>query len=106
MAIKEGSWLPILEYSQFKKVSISTVRRHIKSNLVKWKDESGKYFVWTPVDTQEIEERKEGQLLAARLELQRLVRENRMLREELEEARMLIRLYESPVVSPPEVPYT
>ncbi len=106
MAIKEGSWLPILEYSQFKKVSISTVRRHIKANLVRWKDEGGKYFVWTPVDPRELEDRKDGQLLAAKLELQRLDRENRNLRQELEEARMLINLYESPIVSPPEVPYT
>lgn len=104
MANKEGTWLSILEYSHFKKVSISTIRRHIKANLVKWREEEGKYFVWTAADTTDIETRKEGDVLALKLELERLKSENRALRGELDEVKMLVRLYENDAQLPPEVP--
>lgn len=95
MAMTEGTWLSILEYSNYKRVSISTIRRHIKANLVKWKEQDGKYFIWTPAASQEIANKKEGEFLALKLELKRLEMENRMLAEELAEARMLIHLYEA-----------
>lgn len=104
MANKEGTWLPILDYSLFKKVSISTIRRHIKANLLRWREENGKYYVWTPVSSQDIETRKEGDLLALRLEVQELSNINRALQEELDETRMLVRLYEQGMGLPPEVP--
>lgn len=104
MANKEGTWLSILEYSHFKKVSISTIRRHIKANLVKWREEDGKYLVWTPASHEEIDLRKEGEVLALKLEVQRLNQEIRQLREELDESQMLIRLYENAPTLPPEVP--
>ncbi len=95
MAMTEGTWLSILEYSNYKRVSISTIRRHIKANLVKWKEQEGKYLIWTPAASQEIANKKEGEFLALKLELKRLEMENRMLVEELAEAKMLIRLYEA-----------
>ena len=104
MANKEGTWLSILEYSHFKKVSVSTIRRHIKANLVRWREEDGKHFVWTAADSGEIESRKDGELLALKLEMQRLKNENRLLRGELDEVKMLIRLYEGARGLPPEVP--
>lgn len=104
MANKEGTWLSILEYSHFKKVSISTIRRHIKANLVKWREEDGKYYVWTAASNEDIESRREGEVLGLKLEVQRLKSENRTLRGELDEIKMLIRLYESGNNHPPEVP--
>jgi len=103
MANTEGTWLSILDYSHFKKVSISTIRRHIKANLVKWKEHDGKYLIWTPAGVKEMATRKEGDALALRLELQRLALENRQLIEELNEARMLIRLYEGGAEVPGEI---
>lgn len=100
MANTEGTWLSILDYSHFKKVSISTIRRHIKANLVKWKEHEGKYLIWTPVDVGTVALRKEGDVLTLRLELQRLQQENRHLMEELNEARMLIGLYEGGATEP------
>jgi hypothetical protein len=102
MANTEGTWLSILDYSHFKKVSISTIRRHIKANLVKWKEHEGKYLIWTQADVQAMALRKEGDVLTLRLELQRLQQENRHLKEELNEARMLIGLYEGGAVEPGE----
>jgi len=103
MANTEGTWLSILDYSHFKKVSISTIRRHIKANLVRWKEHEGKYFIWTASAASDIETRREGEQLALKLELERLRLENRMLQDELSEARMLIRLYEGGAELPQEI---
>lgn len=95
MANTEGTWLSILDYSHYKKVSISTIRRHVKANLVKWKEVEGKYLIWTPAATNDIDLKKEAELVTLKFELQRLKQLNRQLTEELDEARMLIRLYEN-----------
>ncbi len=103
MANTEGTWLSILDYSHFKKVSVSTIRRHIKANLVKWREQEGKYFIWTPASGGEIAQRQEADLLAIKLENQRLSMENRRIKEELAEARMLIHLYEGGAMLPGEM---
>jgi hypothetical protein len=102
MANTEGTWLSILDYSHFKKVSISTIRRHIKANLVRWKEQDGKHYVWTASAASDIETRREGEVLALKFEIERLRMENRLIAEELSEARMLIRLYEGGAELPQE----
>jgi len=43
-----GLWLPIIEYSIKAGVSLSTIRRKIKSNSIPFRVEKGKYFLlWT-----------------------------------------------------------
>ena len=103
MANTEGTWLSILDYSHFKKVSVSTIRRHIKANLVKWREQEGKYLIWTPTGANEIAERQEADSLKLKLENQRLLMEARRLQEELAEARMLINLYEGGAMMPGEM---
>ena len=90
----DGKWLSVLEYAAFKKKSISTVRRYIKANRVKHKDENGKYFIWVKnyLDSKSIEERKGTETL---FELERLKKENTELRQDLADAKMLIELYEN-----------
>ncbi|MBY0516084.1 MAG: hypothetical protein K2P81_04200 [Bacteriovoracaceae bacterium] len=95
MANMDGTWLSIIEYSQIKKVSISTIRRHIKANLLKWKEEDGKYLIWTSSTPNEISQKQEAESLRLKLELERLRQSNRILQEELSEAQMLIKLYET-----------
>ena len=43
---QDGIWLPILEYANVKNISISTVRRGIKSGRFKYKEENGKYLIF------------------------------------------------------------
>jgi hypothetical protein len=95
MANMDGTWLSINEYSQIKKVSISTIRRHIKANLLKWKEEDGKYLIWTSSTPNEISQKQEAETLRLRLDLERLRQSNKFLQEELSEAKMLIELYET-----------
>ncbi|MEI6093272.1 MAG: hypothetical protein WCQ47_06275 [bacterium] len=40
-----SNWLQITEYSLRKGISVSTIRRKIKSNTIKHKIENGKYFI-------------------------------------------------------------
>jgi hypothetical protein len=90
----EGKWLSILEYASYKKKSISTVRRYVKANRVKHKEENGKYFIWLKnfVPNHTTQER---QHLESKFELERLRKENIELKEEIAEAKMLIQLYEN-----------
>lgn len=102
----DGKWLSILEYAAFKKKSISTVRRYIKANRVKHKEENGKYFIWTKNFNTNVTQDEKDQL-EIRFENERLKKENRILKEELFELRMLVNIYESEKnqkTSVPELP--
>jgi hypothetical protein len=93
----QEKWLSIVEYSNFKKVSVSTIRRYIKSNRVKYRLENGKYLIYCHnyID--------EGALISEDIEIiTELENENRVLKaqnqslkEETHEMRMLIDLYET-----------
>ena len=39
------SWLPLMDYSTKHKISVSTLRRRIKTNDIKYRFEEGKYFI-------------------------------------------------------------
>ena len=90
----EGKWLSILEYASFKKKSISTVRRAIKANRVKYKEENGKYFIWTK-NYISVKSENERENVEIKFENERLKLELKKLKEELAEAKMLIELYEN-----------
>jgi hypothetical protein len=93
MNATDGVWLSITDYSRYKNVSISTIRRHIKNNILKYKEENGKYFIYvTSPDRLRVKEEEE--LLRARLELELLRSEIRLLQEENSELKMLVDLYE------------
>jgi cell shape-determining protein MreC len=90
----DGKWLSVLEYAAYKNKSISTVRRYIKASRVKFKDENGKYFIWVKnFSDQKTNEEKE--VLELKLENERLKKENRIIKEEINELKMLVQIYES-----------
>ncbi len=107
----DGVWLSITDYSRYKNVSISTIRRHIKSNILKYKEENGKYFIYAP-SPEKIRLREEEETLRFKLEVEFLRSRIRELDEENGALRMLIELYEKNPVSkmtslpelPPELP--
>ena len=66
---QEGIWLSILDYANVKKTSISTIRRSIKSGHIKFKEENGKYFIWTKevaVQKEELSLKLENEFLKKR----------------------------------------
>ena len=93
MKTTEGVWLSINDYSRYKNVSISTIRRHIKNNILQHKEENGKYYLYVP-STQKLRIREEDEILKVRLELELLRSKIRHLREENNELKMLIDIYE------------
>ena len=98
----EGKWLSVLEYAAYKKKSISTVRRYIKANRVKHKEESGKYFIFVK-NFSENPNNFEKENLELKFENKRLSREVLLLKEELSEMKMLINIYEE-TPNIPELP--
>jgi len=94
----EGKWLSVLEFAAYKKKSISTVRRYIKANRVKHKEECGKYYIWVKnyINTHTKSEKDYIQL---KFENERLKKENIELKEELSEIKMLITIYEQGMIS-------
>jgi len=90
----EGAWLSITDYSQYKNISISTIRRHIKSNLLRYKEESGKYLIFVP-SKEKIKIKEEGEILKLRLEVEEIKENLKKLKEENNELKMLVELYEA-----------
>jgi cell shape-determining protein MreC len=109
MNATEGVWLSINDYSRYKNVSISTIRRHIKNNILKHKEENGKYFIYVP-STDKLRLREEEEILRVKLESELLRSQLRQLREENNELKMLVDLYERQNTKPmraelpPEIP--
>ena len=109
MNATDGVWLSINDYSRYKSVSISTIRRHIKTNILKYKEENGKQFIYVPSGDR-VKLREDEELLRIRLEIELMKSRLRDLREENNELRMLVDIYEKnasprmPLDIPPEVP--
>lgn len=114
----EGHWLSIAEYSNFKDISVSTVRRYIKANRVKYKKESGKYLIFVArekLEPQNLDQQKEN--LQLKLEIDYLKQKVLKLEEENNDLKMLVSIYEdakkspqkdkaSKNESPPDIPFS
>lgn len=97
---QDGIWLSILDYANVKKTSISTIRRSIKAGHLKFKEENGKYFIWTrEIKTDSTDAGIEKTLLAQKLEMEFLKRQNRELQQEIEDLKMLLSVYENQQMS-------
>ena len=45
MDMDSGNWVPLVEFSVQKGISLSTLRRYIKANKIPWKLVDGRYLV-------------------------------------------------------------
>ncbi len=93
MTATEGIWLSISDYSRYKNVSVSTIRRHIKNNILKHREDNGKYFIYVP-SAEKLKLKEEGELLKVKLENELLRMQVKDLSEEINELKMLVSLYE------------
>jgi hypothetical protein len=101
MNTSEGVWLSINEYARYKDVSVSTTRRHIKNNILKYKEENGKYFIFIN-STNKLKLREEEELMKKNFEIEELKFKLRKLEEENNELKMLVEIYENKIELPPE----
>ena len=44
--MENGQWIPLLAYAVRKGMSMSTLRRRIKANQVKYQIKKGRYYLW------------------------------------------------------------
>lgn len=92
----DGKWLTITEYSDYRDISISTVRRYIKANTVHFKKENGKYLIHVSDQNYILRENlKEKEELSLRLEILDLKDRVKALEEENNDLKMLVSLYEN-----------
>lgn len=90
---QQGCWLSIIDYAKYRGKSISTIRRYIKANRVRFKEEKGKYLIWAN-SFKPSENDKE--VFALKLEIEQLKKMNGKLIEENAELKMLVNIYENP----------
>lgn len=101
---QKGIWLSLMDYAAYRGLSLSTIRRYIKANRVKFKEEKGKYYIFVTDENylkKEVELEKES--LALKLENERLKKELREIVAENEDLKTLLMVYES-TNTPPEIP--
>ncbi len=86
-----GHWLPLVEYSAKRGVSLSTLRRQIKARKLRYRLDEGKYFIFDEelllddgVDREELHAE----------EMAELRKEIIKIKKELAEFKMLLALYE------------
>jgi hypothetical protein len=107
MHTSEGIWLSITDYSLYKKVSISTIRRHLRAKILNYKEEDGKYFIYV-AKSEKIKIKEEEEILKAKLEIEFLKNQLRKYKEENIGLRMLVDIYEGNtkaiIAEPPEIP--
>jgi cell division protein FtsB len=84
---QDGIWLSILDYANIKRISISTIRRSIKAGHVKYKEENGKYFLWTNRNVDKAQH-------TSMFEFEALKAENKKLIEEITDLKTLLSAYE------------
>lgn len=84
--IMSGKWLTLLEYAHYRKKSISTIRRYIKNNRVKYEDRNGKYYVWAR-NFDEVNSNDEGMLKNSIRELEQHIYD---LKSQLKEKEQII----------------
>ncbi len=97
--VESGAWLPLMDYSMKKGISLSTLRRHIKAGKVQFKVEDGRYLLFDDAALDSAQNSKDAS--AATLEasqlrfmVSRLEQELKTAREEIAELKTLIALYE------------
>ena len=85
-----GVWMPILDYSVKKNISVSTIRRYIKANKISFKIINGKYWIFA------------DNINIPRVSSPEMIRENQQLKiklqklqEEVHELQMLVSIYEN-----------
>jgi DNA-binding transcriptional MerR regulator len=107
-----GLWLTINEYSNYRGISISTIRRYIKAKSVQYKLENRKYFIYV---SKEQYERRNGQksikestenIVELYEKIATLEKKLQAVQEENSELKMLVELYEGQMSlnKPPEIP--
>jgi sulfur relay (sulfurtransferase) DsrC/TusE family protein len=87
-----NNWLSITEYSVKNNISPSTIRRHIKTNKIKYKKKNGKYLIY---NQESLAKKEESNLIKEKEEIIKIQKDFIInLRGQIEELKMLVKLLE------------
>ena len=101
---QKGIWLSLMDYAAYRGLSLSTIRRYIKADRVKYKEDRGKYYIFVSDENyQKKEIELEKETLSLKLENESLKLKLREVIAENEDLKTLLMVYESQN-NPPEVP--
>ena len=92
---QQGHWLTISQYSNYRDISISSVRRYIKSKKVISKMRDGKYLIFVSHENYENKKNKnidDKEMIISKLEETR--KKMKILEEENLDLKMLVSIYE------------
>lgn len=84
----QEEWVPLLEYAVKNDVSLSTLRRYIKSNRITYRVENGRYLVL-----------QEGSPVEDPSKIESLEKNLKRAQQEITELQMLVSLYEEKISS-------
>lgn len=87
-------WLSIFEYARLKNISVSTVRRYIKSKKLSYKNEKGKFLIFIPKEQQQFSDPVTRELIELKIENENLKFRLRKMNEEINDLKMLVKAYE------------
>jgi hypothetical protein len=85
--VSATNWIPLVEYAHKKGISLSTLRRHIKSGKIPYKVDQGRYLLFDDSNASDTPAKVVSSVESLKLELQQA-------REEVAELKTLIAFYE------------
>lgn len=97
-----SEWIPLVEYSAKKGVSMSTLRRHIKAGKIQHRVENGRYLVADESGkSRQTEQKRMGtgaevdrEHFSTSAKIEKLEKDLHRAQEEIAELKMLVALYE------------
>lgn len=92
----QGKWIPILDYAVTKGVSLSTLRRYIKSNKVVHRMENGRYLIFDKSDSDIVQDFAQEFAVDRIQDLQQKLN---LAYEQINELKMLVAIYEEQLQS-------
>ena len=93
-----GDWVSLVQYASRYSVSLSTLRRYIKSGKIKYKSEEGRYLVWDDHAHEKSTALKPSfsttSVLVSEKQVAELELQLKRAQQEIAELKMLVALYE------------
>ncbi|MCC7440102.1 MAG: hypothetical protein IT285_00625 [Bdellovibrionales bacterium] len=96
-----SGWIPLVDYAVKNGVSLSTLRRHIKADKIRYQRVGGKYLIWDDgpraavvLDPPKTAQAPQNDMVSLQRRMDRMERQLKNAQEEIAELKMLVALYE------------
>jgi len=84
-----GIWISLMAFAARRRISLSTLRRHIKANKITYKIENGRYLLWDEEVSEDHSQNSDSET-----DLRKIQTELQKALEEIAELKTLIAFYE------------